>query len=199
MTTPKTSPGRPRSDASRAAIIEATFESLREIGYERLTMDAVATKAGVGKATIYRWYPTKEDLVIEALTLKSCDREDFIPNTGSLASDMAAVVEHLQNNDPLFLKRKAFALTVSTLAGIDTLAQAYWDSYIAKKRSTYAILFERAKERGEMAKSADVELFLDLFRGYLLFGLLIRPGGAVQPQEKIISVINRLLVGFASE
>lgn len=197
MTSSKLTPGRPRSDASRSALIEATFELLREVGYERLTMDAVAAKAGVGKATIYRWYPTKEDLVIEALG-KTAPHEHFIPDTGSLAADTVALFEHILENDPLSLNRESCARTVSTLAGSTQLAQTYWDLYIVKKRATFSIMFERAKERGELSKNADIDLFMDLFHGYVLFGLLIRPNGEVKPKA-ITNVINRLLAGFSRD
>jgi AcrR family transcriptional regulator len=195
MISTKLAPGRPRSDTSRTALIQATFEMLREVGYERLTMDAIAARAGVGKTTIYRWYKTKEELVIEALSSASNEDEELIPNTGSLASDMEAVIHHRLDNDPLCFNRQSLALTISALAGSPELAKTYWDLYISKKRASHATIFERAKKRRELAPDADIDLFLDLLHGYLLFGLLIRPKGVVRPKA-FGNAVRRLLTGF---
>ena len=82
---PRRTPGRPRSEASHHAIIEATLELLIESGYGALTMDAVRTRAGVGKATIYRRWSSKEELVSDAIVVL---HEEFdTPDTGSLRGD----------------------------------------------------------------------------------------------------------------
>ncbi len=191
----KTNAGRPRSDSSRSALINATFDLLREVGYERMSIDAIASKAGVGKTTIYRWYGTKDELVIEALTSVSQQDSLFIPDTGSLASDLEAIIQHRLENDPLCFNRSSCALTVSALAGSSELAQTYWNLYITKKRSAYTVLFDRAKERGELAKNADTEMFLDLLHGYVLFGLLVRPNGRITAQA-VGDAVRCLLLGY---
>jgi AcrR family transcriptional regulator len=196
MTSTKLAAGRPRSDSSKAALIQATFEMLREVGYERLAMDALAARAGVGKTTIYRWYDTKEDLVIEALCSVSQEEVAFVPDTGNLASDLQAMIHHRLDNDPLCFNRQSLALTITALAGSPKLAQTYWDLYISKKRASYAVVFERAKQRGELAADADLDLFLDLLHGYILFGLLMRPKGVVRPKA-IGDAVRRLLAGFS--
>jgi AcrR family transcriptional regulator len=194
MTRTKLMPGRPRSDSSQAALIDATFALLREVGYERLTMDAIANRAGVGKTTIYRWYETKEELVIEAISSNCQAGEEFSVDTGSLASDLQAIIQHRLDSDPLHFNRQSTALTISALAGSQALAKTYWDNYITKKRDAYKEVFERAKKRGELAPDADVDLFLDLVHGYLLFGLLVRPKGTVSAQS-IGKAVKRLLAG----
>jgi AcrR family transcriptional regulator len=196
MTATRLAPGRPRSDTSKTALIQATFEMLREVGFERMTIDAIAARAGVGKTTIYRWYSTKEDLVIEALSSVSENDQEFIPNTGKLASDLQAMIQHRMHQDPLCFNRQSCALTISALAGSPELAQTYWDLYISKKRAAYTKVFERAKKRGELAEDADLDLFLDLFHGHILFGLLIRPKGVVTP-EVVGKAIKHLLAGFS--
>src|ERR1700733_7678228 len=195
MTSIKLAPGRPRSDTSRTALIQATFEMLREVGYERLTMDAIATRAGVGKTTIYRWYETKEDLVIETLAAMAESEKQFVPDTGSLASDLQALIQHRMDVDPLYFTRQSMSLTITALAGSSELAKTYWDHYISKKRDTCKEVFERAKQRGELAPKADVDLFMDLVHGYILFGLLPRPKGTVAPQA-VGKAVKQLLAGF---
>lgn len=191
----KSQAGRPRSDSSRTALMNATFDLLREVGFERMSIDAIAAKAGVGKTTIYRWYNTKEELVIEALTSMSQQATQFIPDTGNLASDLESIIQHRIESDPLCFNRDSCALTMSALAGSPELAQTYWDLYITKKRSAYTTLFERAKQRGELAQDADLEMFLDLLHGYVLFGLLVRPNGKITP-EAVGEAVRRLLRGF---
>jgi AcrR family transcriptional regulator len=195
VTSTKLTPGRPRSDASKVALIQATFEMLREIGYERMTIDAIAARAGVGKATIYRWYETKEELVIEALASASQEEQEFVPDTGSLAADLQAMIQHKIDVDPLCMNRRSLALTITALAGSPQLAKTYWDLYITKKRAPYAKVFERAKQRRELAADADVDLLLDLVHGYFLFGLLIRPKGKVDPKA-VGNAVRSLLAGF---
>ena len=195
MTITKSTPGRPRSDASKTALIDATFAMLREVGYERLTMDAIANRAGVGKTTIYRWYETKEDLVIETLVAMAESEKQFVPDTGSLASDLQALIQHRMDVDPLYFTRQSMSLTITALAGSSELAKTYWDHYISKKRDTCKEVFERAKQRGELAPKADVDLFMDLVHGYILFGLLLRPKGTVAPQA-VGKAVKQLLAGF---
>ena len=85
---PRRMPGRPRSEASHQAIIQATLELLIEVGYGALTMDAVRDRAGVGKATIYRRWSSKEELVRDTIVFL---HEDFAaPDTGSLRGDYDA-------------------------------------------------------------------------------------------------------------
>ena len=86
---PRRTPGRPRSEASHQAIIDATLELLVEGGYGALTMEAVRTRAGVGKATIYRRWASKEELVRDAIVFL---HEEFdAPDTGSLRGDYEAL------------------------------------------------------------------------------------------------------------
>ena len=86
---PRRMPGRPRSEASHQAIIHATLELLIEVGYGALTMEAVRTRAGVGKATIYRRWSSKEELVSDTIVFL---HEEFeTPDTGSLRGDYDAL------------------------------------------------------------------------------------------------------------
>ena len=177
------------------ALMHATFDMLREVGYERMSIDAIAARAGVGKTTIYRWYDTKEELVIEALTWVAQEDDGFVPHNGSLASDFEAIIQNKLEHDPLHFDRSACARTFSALAGSQELAKTYWDLYINQRREAFRAALSRAKERGEISVDLDHELFLDVLQGYILFGLLVRPKGAVTPKA-INKVVRRLLAGF---
>ena len=86
---PRRTPGRPRSEASHQAIIRATLELLAEVGFRALTMESVRTRAGVGKATIYRRWNSKEELVRDAIVF--LHDEFATPDTGSLRGDYDAL------------------------------------------------------------------------------------------------------------
>jgi AcrR family transcriptional regulator len=188
-------PGRPRSESVKSALIDATFALFREQGYERLTMDAIAERAGVAKTTIYRWYQTKEELVIEALSSKGSADQVFVPDSGSLAGDLIALIEHSIRTDPLYYDRKSVSLTISALAGSAPLARTYWDLFVSKRRAAYAEMFQRAHQRREIASESDGDLILDLVHGYMLFGLLLRPKGSIDINV-LKEVVAKILLAF---
>src|SRR5580704_9361239 len=84
----KRSPGRPRSEQARVAILRSTLKLLGENGFSELTIEAVAARAGVGKATVYRWWPNKAALIADAFA-SSTTRKLHFPDTGSVRADMS--------------------------------------------------------------------------------------------------------------
>src|SRR5690349_7419380 len=81
-------PGRPRSTTSRAAILKAAYQILRESGFAGFTVEGVAARAGAGKATIYRWWQTKGTLAIEAFLVSVAPRMDAVPQSASALADL---------------------------------------------------------------------------------------------------------------
>jgi AcrR family transcriptional regulator len=88
------SPGRPRSDATRQAILAAAFKVMAERGYVGFAVEVVAEAAGAGKATIYRWWPSKADLAVDAF-FEATKAELHIPNTGSAKEDFRLQITEL--------------------------------------------------------------------------------------------------------
>src|SRR3954451_4883221 len=80
-------PGRPRSETARAAILQAAAAELQERGFAATTVDAIAARAGVGKQTVYRWWPSKPDVVLEAILELAAERV-AVPDEGSLHADL---------------------------------------------------------------------------------------------------------------
>jgi AcrR family transcriptional regulator len=189
----KTMPGRPRSEQSRASILAATFDLLRQVGYERMSIDAIAARASVGKSTIYRWYKNKEELVLDTFRCSVPDLET--PNKGSLAADLEELIRVRLEKDPMALDRQSTALTLSALAGSQTLAEAYWSKYVQPKRATLKIIFSRAKERGELRHDADADAFFDMLHGTLLFHILVKPSTSNTPLLTK-TIVEQLLAGF---
>src|SRR6266508_4745192 len=80
-------PGRKRSEDTRLAILAAAFELVGEVGYAGLTMEGIAARAGAGKPTVYRWWPSKADVLLEALATKA-ELHIPIPDEGGYAADL---------------------------------------------------------------------------------------------------------------
>ena len=97
---------RTRSDTSRRAILDAAFELVGEVGYAKLTMEGIAARAGVGKQTIYRWWPSKGAVLFDAFLALSEDAEGVpaLPDTGDLEADLKLVLRATvaELNDPRY-------------------------------------------------------------------------------------------------
>ncbi|SCX61024.1 transcriptional regulator, TetR family [Klenkia marina] len=144
--------GRPRDPSRDGVIRAAILRLLAEVGYNSLTMDAVAAEAGVGKATIYRRWRTKSDLVVD--TIAEMSREGTpTPDTGSLAEDLRVMLRSLVDvvNGPT---GAASLSLLSTLPHQPALAQAFREGPLAEWRDGLAEVWRRAEARGEVAPGA---------------------------------------------
>lgn len=148
-----------RGAVREAAILRAVVELLNEISYESLTMDAVATRAKASKATIYRRWSNKDDLVIDALRRIFASRHDALPDTGKLRDDLVArIVQHTQ--DPIL-----FAANTAALKGLVYAASS--DPELAAVIRTaledahlegWQIMLARAHGRGELSTPVSATL-----------------------------------------
>ena len=170
------SAGRPRSEEVHKAILDATLELLIEVGFSALTVEGVATRAGVGKATIYRRWPSKLPLVIEAFSqLPQLEEVD----TGNLVDDLKKMLRsYLQ----LFYTTP-LAAVLPSLAGERARDPQLWerfDSVIRSRRQPLVRALERAAERGELSPDLDLDLAADLIVGPIAVRLFFA-GGKVSP------------------
>ena len=169
----KKSPGRPRSTASHQAILRATLELLAEVGFEAMSIEAVATRGRVGKTTIYRRYRSKEELVADAI--ESVREEIAVPDTGNLWADIDALIEDAASNTLTPLGRQTVAMIISSAASNSGFAQIYWDKYLHPRRQSFAIVIERAQARNEVPKDLDPGLVFDTMSGIMLYALIFPP------------------------
>lgn len=147
--------GRPRDPAVDAAILTAAVDLLAEIGYARLTMEQVAARAGVGKASLYLRWPNKVALVAEAIQHRSAVVPD-VPDTGSLRADMRAFLRAL-------LRRKAagaraLAAVTGEIASNPELRLAWRRSVEGTLVTCLRQIVEHAIARGELPPASDVDL-----------------------------------------
>jgi AcrR family transcriptional regulator len=167
---PKKGRGRPRSVKSQQAILQATIELLGKVGFERLSIEAIAKHAQVGKTTIYRRYKSKEELVADAI--ESLRSEIVIPDTGSLWSDLDSLVKDAAQISLSAMGRKTVGAIISTASNNSQFAQIYQAKYLQPRRQAFAVILARAKARKEIRSSIDGDLIFDLMSGIMLYALL---------------------------
>lgn len=171
------STGRPRSEEAHRAILNATLELLAEVGFSALTVEGVAGRAGVGKATIYRRWPSKLPLVVEAFgALPAMEDAD----TGDLAEDLKQMLRgYIQ-----VFNTTALSAVLPSLAGERAhnpeLAKVF-EPVSLERRGPLVRAFERAVERGEISTDVDLDLAGDLVVGPIAVSLFFK-GGRLNPK-----------------
>jgi AcrR family transcriptional regulator len=140
--------GRPRDPSRDGVIRAAILRLLADVGYGALTMDAVAAEAGVGKATIYRRWRTKQDLVVD--TISDLNREEATPpDSGSVEGDLRQMLRQMV----AVINGPAGAATLSLLSTVPhqpALAQAFRNGPLAVWRQSFEQIWDRAEQRGEV-------------------------------------------------
>lgn len=168
----KRAPGRPRSEHSRQAILASTLRMLQESGFADLSIEAIAADASVGKATIYRWWPTKATLVAEAFS-NSADQELRFPDTGSLRTDMNQQMRQLAR----VFRSKRGRIVAALLGGGQSdaeLLEAFRERFMLPRRNEAYETLRRGIRRGEIAEDTDLDLVLDALYGPMYMRFLIR-------------------------
>jgi AcrR family transcriptional regulator len=167
-------PGRPRSVEADQAIVDAALAVFAEEGFDGLTMEAVAARAGVGKATVYRRYPGKAELVIRAascLTAAEAPEAD----TGSLRGDLQAIARNLVHLLTRTVAGHCVPELVAALPRCAELAEEHRRFMAGRRRHTLRAV-ERAVTRGEIADGTDGELVADLLTGPIFYRHLVLRG-----------------------
>jgi AcrR family transcriptional regulator len=165
--------GRPRSTEAHQAMLQATLELLAEVGYDGMSIDAIAARARVGKPTIYRRYSGKEELVADAI--ESSRQDVVIPNTGNLWSDIDELIGNAAQISLSPLGRKTIAMIISSASSNSQFAEIYWKKYLQPRREAFAVVLERAKVRNEIQADLDPGLVFDTMSGIMLYALIFQP------------------------
>ncbi len=163
-------PGRPRSEAARQAILTAAQEELLARGVGELTIEGIAARAGVGKQTIYRWWPSKADVVLDAM-LDRAAADIPVPDEGSLLADLDAFL-----TSTFAMRDEQHPVLVGLMAQsiVDpAFGRAFRERFLAVRRATLRGLFERAVARGEVPAEASLALLVDMVYGVLWYRLLV--------------------------
>ena len=170
----KRAPGRPRCERARQAILSSTLKFLeaKENGFADLTIEHVAAEANVGKATVYRWWPTKAALVADAFASSVTQKLRF-PDTGSLREDMSQQMRQLVK---ILRSRRGHIVSVILAAGQSdaTLISAFRERFLKPRRAEAYATLRRGILRGELPANIDLDLVLDALYGPIYMRFLIR-------------------------
>jgi len=168
----KRPPGRPRSEQARVAILRSTLQILAKNGFSNFTIEDVADRAAVGKATVYRWWPNKGALIADAFAGSTTRRLRF-PDTGSVYTDMSQQMRQLIKVFRGPQGRIVSAILAAGQSDKDLIA-AFRDRFLwPRRREAYATL-RRAIRRGELRKNANLDLILDSLYGPIYMRFLIQ-------------------------
>jgi AcrR family transcriptional regulator len=184
---------RRRNQRSHQAILKATAELLEEKGYRDICIEAIASRAGVGKQTIYRWWPSKAAVVMEAYSEKATQNIPT-PDTGSVKQDLYQILQQL------------FAMLTTTTTGTAvtgliaeaqmdaSLAEAFREQFIKCRRAATRTILERGIARGELRPDLNLELVIDAIYGPIWYRLLLKH--AALDDAFAEELVNFLIVGI---
>ena len=164
--------GRPRSERAHRAIVTATQELLVESGYRELTIEGVAARAGVGKQTIYRWWPTRASLVLEAY-LAGSDTVTLPKPTRSVTTDVRRLLDWLVEVLAQPIGGPVVAGFVADLGHDADLAETFHRDVVPARRLAMLAALERGVERGEIRRDADLALAVDALHGAVFYRLFL--------------------------
>ena len=167
-------PGRPRSEKARKAVIQSTLALLHRVGFHELSMESVAARAGVGKATIYRWWANKAELVVDSFVF-AVEEELRFPSAGPV---LASIHEQMRRWAVIF--RSPLGQIIATVIGAaqsdPEILRAFHTHWVEPRRIEARRLLRLAMKNGEIRSDLDPDAVLDLLYGPLYLRLLLKHG-----------------------
>ncbi|WP_424887730.1 TetR/AcrR family transcriptional regulator [Streptomyces sp. XH2] len=165
---PKAPDASRRSERSRRAILDAALELVGESGFAKLTIEAIAARAGVGKQTIYRWWPSKAAVLFEACVPEGIDPASIeLPDTGDITADLKTVLRATVDDlNDARLDAPTRALTAET-ANDPELGRALTEKVLEPQLQAYVRRLRAAQEAGQVDPDADLRIALELLVGPL--------------------------------
>ena len=168
--------GRPRSETSRESILRAALELARSEGLRKLTIEETARRAGVGKQTIYRWWKSRGDLILEALREFSV-AEIPRPDEGTLEADLGAFFAATFERGARIRGLTNLLRALISEAQLDEdFGRRFSDQLIKARRAALRDVLMKGRSRGEMSARADSEFLIDIGFGVMWYRLLTRVG-----------------------
>ena len=165
-------PGRPRCAVAHRAVLDAALALCIDTGYRSLSMQKIADRAGVGRQTLYRWWNSKADIVLEAFLEKT--RKDIpVPDSGRVKKDLVLLIE--TSGQILEKASTPIVLTLLAEAALDKeFSRNFWDKFQVHRRNVLKTILTRGMERGELPGDLDLDFWADLVFGSLLYRLYSR-------------------------
>jgi len=165
-------PGRPRSERATAAILRAAGELLDSRGLDGLSVDSIAARAGVSKATIYRWWPNKAAIVMDAVLELAAPQIPF-PDTGSARDDLRRQMRSVVRLYTRSATGRALVALIAQSQHDPLTAAALHERFIVPRRAAASEVLRRGITRGELRADLDVDATIDTLYGALYYRLLV--------------------------
>lgn len=184
--------GRHRSVEAEEAILKAALRLLEHKPLRKVTADAIAEEAGVSKATIYKWWPNKNLVALDAFLAGMTERVPM-PNTGSAEQDFTQQLHSVMEfySSPLGRLFGQFIAEGQSDPGFQAL---FRDRFLYPRREAARIMWRRGVERGEICGDVDPEMVLDLIYGPMIFRLLA--GHGVLTDEESSAMVKTIFKGL---
>jgi AcrR family transcriptional regulator len=182
--------GRPRSEESKEAILAATLQLLTDKPLRNISIEEIARKAGVGKSTIYKWWPSKAYVALDAF-LRKANRMMPMPDTGSVRRDILKQVRSLI----VFYRSPTGHILGQFVAEAQSdkaFAALYRERFLKPRREASQIIFDRGVKRGEINQNLDWELVLDLIYSPAVYRLMV---GHAPLEDKLADKMVSILFG----
>jgi AcrR family transcriptional regulator len=196
-------PGRPRSAQAHKAIIDATLELLAEEGFQGLSIEAVAARAGVGKTTIYRRWSSKEELVMEAIRQVQIDVP--VMDTGNFRNDLAALLKTVYKGFMAHPYPFLGKLVLKFIGEYQTNPEIFQDALtqlIVPRFQRFIHMVKQAQAREEIRGDIDPELVMDLVVGSFYFHWVMRnlmPTSSTSLVDWIEQMIDAIMQGIGTK
>jgi AcrR family transcriptional regulator len=196
--TPGVRRGRPRNPGTDAAIVEATLELIAETGLTGMSVESVAARAGVGKATIYRRWPCKEALVGDALA-RLAEDIPYIATRATVRESLVEIVEQIRCKSSETLSGRIMPRMMSHAAGSPELFRLYYDRVIRPRRARVAAVLRAGVLSGELRPDLDVELAVTLVSAPMLYLNLVQAGYGTTTAGTSDALVDALLSGIGND
>ncbi|QKW38042.1 TetR/AcrR family transcriptional regulator [Actinomadura sp. NAK00032] len=190
------SPRRPerRSEEAANAVIQAATDLCREVGYRRLSIEGIAARAGVGKNTIYRWWPSKAAVLLDGL-LSIWKGDATFPDTGDVVADIKAQIAAASRvlGDPEAVPH--YRALIGEAQHDPEIHRALWDNLLGHLAAAAAERIRTAQRAGQIRADADPDLVTELLYGAVYYRRLLTP--RVADTDHINAVVDLAFAGLA--
>jgi AcrR family transcriptional regulator len=191
---PARSPGRPRSERAHRAILQAANELLESEGFAAVTVETIAERAGVSKATIYRWWPNRAAVVMDGFLSLVSSKVPF-PHTGRARADIRIHMRRLAEAFSGKIGRTVAALIAEGQSDPE-LAEALRSRWLSVRRAEARKILELGIERGELREDLDLEVAVDVLYGPIYYRMLV--GHAPLEEDFANALADHVFAGFSA-
>ena len=189
-------PGRPRDEKAHDLIIDAALESFIEEGLEGASVEGIAARAGVGKATIYRRWHSKEDLISEAIARCALDVPPL--DTGSTRGDLTEMIRKMLLYLSGDIGGQIFPRMVGEVWSNSPFGKEFYEAVVRPRRQVVVDILKHGVERGELRAGLDIELAADALTGAVIMRLMLS-GVSGRSLEVAEELVDLLLGGLAPD